>query len=84
MYVNRQSKIDNYESQFHGIDPLPRAKEIQEQAGFLSDKEFHYKYADLFLSLRDFQYNASKLAPITKCPLPIAALPPSLPFHSLL
>ena len=53
IYVNRESKIQNYSQDFPTIDPIARADEIASKASTLSDKQFHYAWANLFLSMRD-------------------------------
>ncbi|KAJ2997393.1 hypothetical protein HDV02_005590 [Globomyces sp. JEL0801] len=53
VYVHRFLKIDDYGKEYPNIDPVPRSQAISEEAATLSDKDFHYKYVDLFLSLRD-------------------------------
>ena len=68
VYVNRESKLDYYGKVKTDIDPIPRVKAIKEKAATMSDKDLHYAFAEVFLSLRDFQYYFINLAPITKCP----------------
>ena len=55
IYVHRSEKVQAYSREFPQMDPIPRANAIAQQAAQLSDKDFHYQYAELFLSLRDFQ-----------------------------
>lgn len=55
VYVNRDEKIAYYAKHKPDMDPIPRAKAIQNHAANLTDKDFHYQYSDLFVSLRDFQ-----------------------------
>lgn len=55
VYVNREEKIKYYGRIMKDIDPIPRAKAIQAEAANLTDRDFHYRYAELFVSLRDFQ-----------------------------
>ncbi|KAI8898108.1 hypothetical protein BC833DRAFT_539495 [Globomyces pollinis-pini] len=53
VYGNRFVKIEDYGAEFPNIDPAARAAEITKNAAKMTDKEFHYKNADLFLSMRD-------------------------------
>ena len=56
MYVNRQSKIQNYGALKPDIDPIPRVQAIKSKVANMTDKEMHLAYSEVFRSLRDFQY----------------------------
>jgi hypothetical protein len=56
VYVHTEEKIDFYKDR-PDMDPIPRAAAVEAQAATMSDKDFHYAYADIFLSLRDFHTN---------------------------
>lgn len=62
IYVHKEKKIQDYDAEFkkysgQTIDPVPRVAEMVEKAANMTDKEFHYKFADLFASLRDLHTN---------------------------
>lgn len=52
VYVNRESKIKNY-----NVDPVPEANRIAKLASLMSDEEFQRSTSNMFLSLRDFHTN---------------------------
>jgi C-terminal processing protease CtpA/Prc len=53
IYVNRESKISFYGKEKPDIDPIPRAKKILDNAASMTDREFHYSFAEVVASLRD-------------------------------
>ncbi|KAJ3334908.1 hypothetical protein HDU91_002459, partial [Kappamyces sp. JEL0680] len=53
IYVNREAKINMYQSANPSIDPLPRATAIVANAANMTDQEFHFALSDIFLSQRD-------------------------------
>lgn len=50
IYVNRQSKIDNYQNDY---DLVSQLQSIVEKSAAMTDIDFHYQMVDLFMSLRD-------------------------------
>ena len=57
IYVHRETKVNYYKNIKSDIDPIPRVQAIKEMASTMSDKDLHYAFADLFLSLRDYHTN---------------------------
>jgi hypothetical protein len=63
IWVNRESKIQSFGKIRPDIDPIPIAKAIQAKAASMTDNDFHFAYADLFNSMRDFHTNYFMPAP---------------------
>lgn len=64
--MNRNSKIIHYKNTFPEIDPLPRVDQIISEIPNLTDVQFHYKFVDIFNSLRDF-HTSYKIPGVHAC-----------------
>jgi hypothetical protein len=64
IYYHREQKINVYGKEYgREYDPIPRAQKILQNAANMTDAEFHYGFAEIFSSMRDFHLNYNQPAP---------------------
>jgi hypothetical protein len=63
IFVHRENKIAFYGKELPDIDPVPKLQDLSKRVANMTDKEMHYEYAKVFLSLRDFHTNYQMPAP---------------------
>jgi hypothetical protein len=64
IYYHREQKINIYGKEYgREYDPIPRAEKILQNAANMTDAEFHYGFAEIFSSMRDFHLNYNQPAP---------------------
>ena len=63
VYVNREVKIEAFQSEVPNIDPVPRLKALEANIANVTDLEFHLELLDIANSQRDVDMTYSMPAP---------------------
>jgi hypothetical protein len=55
IWVHQENKLEFYRKENPTLDPMPKVDEVIKKAANMTEKEFHYTFADIFVPLRDLQ-----------------------------